>query len=169
MLHPYELPHLERKTSLRRSIGLPVEKNKGTMPFPAIFTSLEFSHNLVKENLGADNFDLNQIAAATSRISVNMLLKMKRDVLAMETFQPFIDENDHPYLAVIKSLVVALMLGRLKQKTEINAFLDKLNKVIQPFIQHITRAQNPYCIFLHKPTTYSYSFPTTYSCSKSAT
>ena len=26
-----------------------------------------------------------------------------------------------------------------------------------------------YCIFLHKPTTYSYSFPTTYSCFKSAT
>ena len=35
--------------------------------------------------------------------------------------------------------------------------------------ENITEVSIEDCIFLHKPTTYSYSFPTTYSCFKSAT
>ena len=46
--------------------------------------------------------------------------------------------------------------------------LDKTIRLIKPktLIETLGRTE---CIFLHKPTTYSYSFPTTYSCSKSAT
>lgn len=37
------------------------------------------------------------------------------------------------------------------------------------WLDKMSRETGNQCIFLHKPTTYSYSFPTTHSCSKSAT
>lgn len=146
MTHPYELPHLLRNKSLRRAHGLPVEKNKSTMPFPAIYTSLAFSNKAIKDDLGADSFELNQIAATMSRININMLLKIKQNLLSMETFKPYLNNNDHPYLTALKALTVTLMIGRLKTESEINVVLTKLNKVALPFITNITRTQSPYMI-----------------------
>lgn len=144
MAHPYELPHLIKNKSLRRAHGLPVEKNKSNMPFPAIYTSLAFTSKTIKDELGADNLALNQIAASISRININMLLKIKHNLCSMETFKPYLDNNDHPYLTVLKGLTVALMLGRLKNEAEIKKFLNKFNKIVRPFIANITRSQSPY-------------------------
>lgn len=140
----YVLPHLIRKPSLRKSLGLPVENKRTTMPFPNIFTSFNFVAKDVKEALGVDSFLLNKMIAVFSRMNVHVLIGLKNKVLAKKTFADYMKADEHPYSVVVKALVISLMLGRSKRKKEIEAFIKKLNTAMRPHITNVTRVHNPY-------------------------
>lgn len=140
----YVLPHLIRKPSLRKSLGLPVENKRTTMPFPNIFTSFTFTAKDVKEAVGVDSFLLNKMIAAFSRINVNVLIALKNKVLAKKTFADYMKVDDHPYHVIVKAMVISLMLGRSKPKKQIDAFIKKLNTAMRPHLSSVTRVHNPY-------------------------
>lgn len=146
MNNHYVLPHLIKKPSLRKAMGLPVENKRATTPFPNIFTSFSFNAQDVKNAVGVDSFVLNKMLAVFSRINVNVLLGLKNKIIAKETFVSYMKEDDHPYYVVVKALIISLMLGRSKSKKEIDVFIKKLHSIIRPHLSNMTRVQNQYVV-----------------------
>ena len=140
----YMLQHMTDNPSLRKAFGLPVKNKRRGIPFPNIFTSFNFVAKDVKEALGVDNFLLNKMIAVFSRMNVHVLIGLKNKVLAKKTFAVYIKADDHPYCVIVKAMVISLMLGRSKSKSEINAFIKKLNTAMLPHIANVARVRNQY-------------------------
>lgn len=115
-------------------------------PFPLIFTSFAFTSKEIKTHLGVNDFKLNRILAAISRIGLNMLLKIHHKLLSLKSFAPYLKAKDNPYMTVINGLVVTLMLGKSAEETQIKLFLSKVQKVVKPLIPDIIRIHSPYDI-----------------------
>lgn len=140
----YMLQHMTDNPSIRKAFGLPVKNKRRGIPFPNIFTSFNFVAKDVKEALGVDNFLLNKMIAVFSRMNVHVQIGLKNKVLAKKTFAVYIKADDHPYNVIVKAMVISLMLGRSKSKSEINAFIKKLNTAMLPHMANVTRVRNQY-------------------------